>query len=62
MVDKAISMFIELRQWDEAKVFAASSGGLISGQELTRRQAEWAEEASEARTFSKSNFYAYFFQ
>lgn len=56
MVDKAISMFIELRQWEEAKVFVASSGGMISGQDLTRRQAEWAEEASKAQFFSIRDF------
>lgn len=44
MTDKAISMFIDLRQWEEAKVFAASSGGAVDAKELTRRQAEWAEE------------------
>lgn len=44
MADKAITMFIDLRQWEEAKVFAASSGGSVDAKELTRRQAEWAEE------------------
>lgn len=48
MADKAITMFIDLRQWEEAKVFAASSGGSVDTKELTRRQAEWAEEVSEA--------------
>lgn len=44
MADKAITMFIDLRQWEEAKVFAVSSGGTVDAKELTRRQAEWAEE------------------
>eukprot|EP00903_Cladosiphon_okamuranus_P013353 g12445.t1 len=47
MADKAISMFIDLRQWEEAKVFAASSGGSVDAKELTRRQAEWAEEVGD---------------
>ena len=45
MADKAISIFIDLRQWDEAKLFAASSGS-TSVKELTRRQAEWTEEVN----------------
>lgn len=44
MSDKAIAMFVDLRQWDEAKVFAASSKGSVDAKDLTRRQAEWAEE------------------
>lgn len=44
MANKAITMFIDLRQWEEAKVFAGSSGGSVDAKELTRRQAEWAEE------------------
>lgn len=47
MADKAITMFVDLRRWEEAKVFAASSGGSVDAKELTRRQAEWAEEARE---------------
>ncbi|CAM9531119.1 unnamed protein product [Ectocarpus sp. 6 AP-2014] len=47
MADKAITMFIDLRQWEEAKVFAASSGGAVDAKELTRRQAEWAEEVGD---------------
>ncbi|CAM9228975.1 unnamed protein product, partial [Ascophyllum nodosum] len=52
MADKAISIFIDLRQWDEAKLFAASSGS-TSVKELTRRQAEWTEEVGEWETASK---------
>ncbi|CAM9409830.1 unnamed protein product [Pylaiella littoralis] len=44
MASKAITMFIDLRRWEDAKVFAASSGGSVDAKELTRRQAEWAEE------------------
>ncbi|CAM9369469.1 unnamed protein product [Ectocarpus fasciculatus] len=47
MADKAITMFIDLRQWEEAKVFAASSGGSVDAKDLTRRQAEWAEEVGD---------------
>ncbi|CAM9714504.1 unnamed protein product [Scytosiphon promiscuus] len=47
MSDKAIAMFVDLRQWEEAKVFAASSKGSVDAKELTRRQAEWAEEVGD---------------
>lgn len=49
MADKAISMFVDLRRWEEAKVFAVSSGGSVDAKELTRRQAEWAEEARKTK-------------
>ena len=51
MANKAISMFVDLRRWEEAKVFAVSSGGSVDAKELTRRQAEWAEEAR--KTFKR---------
>lgn len=57
MADKAISMFIDLRKWEEAKLFAASSassGGSVDARELTRRQAEWAEEARRPLFFQKN--------
>ncbi|CAM9146601.1 unnamed protein product, partial [Hapterophycus canaliculatus] len=47
MSGKAIAMFVDLRQWEEAKVFAASSKGSVDAKELTRRQAEWAEEVGD---------------
>jgi len=45
-VEKAINLFVDLRQWDEAKVFAAGNSS-IDSKDLTRRQAEWAEETSD---------------
>ena len=45
-VEKAINLFVDLRQWDEAKVFAAGNS-CIDGKDLTRRQAEWAEETND---------------
>ncbi|KAJ8607792.1 hypothetical protein CTAYLR_009237 [Chrysophaeum taylorii] len=41
-VQLAIDLFADLRQWEEAKMFAASSD--VDSRELVRRQAEWAEE------------------
>jgi len=45
-VEKAINLFVDLRQWDEAKVFAAGNS-TIDNKDLTRRQAEWAEETND---------------
>ena len=36
----------DLRQWDEAKAFAQASKN-VDATELTRKQAEWAEETSD---------------
>ncbi|CAM9596903.1 unnamed protein product [Phaeothamnion confervicola] len=49
MAAKAIDMFVDLRQWEQAKVFAASSGA-VDTRELVRRQAEWAEEVNDWRS------------
>jgi len=51
-VDKAMEMFSDLRQFDEAKrwaeEYATSKGGDVSVvQEFVHRQAEWAEEVSD---------------
>ena len=43
---KAIDLFADLRQWDEAKAFAQASKN-VDATELTRKQAEWAEETSD---------------
>lgn len=43
MVDKAVTMFTDLRMWEEAKMFAANSAN-VSPADLVRRQAQWAEE------------------
>lgn len=45
-VDRAIDLFADLRQWEEAKLFAANSDA-IDTRELVRRQAEWAEEIAD---------------
>ena len=45
-VDRAIDLFADLRQWEEAKLFAANSNA-IDTRELVRRQAEWAEEIAD---------------
>lgn len=45
-VDKAIDMFTDLRQWEEANLFAASSDA-IDSKTLVKRQAEWAEEVGD---------------
>lgn len=43
-MDRAIQLFLDLRLWEEAKVFAANGGGGVDLRDLTRRQAQWAEE------------------
>jgi intraflagellar transport protein 122 len=43
---KAIDLFADLRQWEEAKAFAQNSKG-VDAEDLTRKQAEWAEEVSD---------------
>jgi len=55
-IERAIGLFADLRQWEEAKLFAASastsssstsgssSSSSIDMKDLIRRQAEWAEE------------------
>ena len=48
-VEKAINLFVDLRQWDEAKVFASGNSS-IDTKELTRRQAEWAEDTNDWKT------------
>ena len=45
-VKEAIDLFADLRQWEEAKLFAASSKD-VNATDLTRRQAEWAEEVED---------------
>ena len=45
-VDEAVNMFADLRQWDDAKRFAALSS-TVDARELLRRQAEWSEEVSD---------------
>ena len=45
-VSKAINLFVDLRQWEEAKVFAAGTNSIDSS-DLVRRQAEWAEETND---------------
>ncbi|KAH8096448.1 hypothetical protein JL720_3820 [Aureococcus anophagefferens] len=45
-VKLAIDLFADLRQWEEAKLFAASSDS-IDTRDLVRRQAEWAEEVED---------------
>jgi len=42
----AINLFVDLRQWEEAKVFAAGTSNIDSS-DLVRRQAEWAEETKD---------------
>jgi intraflagellar transport protein 122 len=51
-VEKAINLFVDLRQWDEAKVFAAGNSS-IDSKDLTRRQAEWAEETNDWKKASE---------
>jgi intraflagellar transport protein 122 len=51
-VERAINLFVDLRQWDEAKVFAAGNSS-IDSKELTRRQAEWAEETNDWKKASE---------
>ncbi|GMI36406.1 hypothetical protein TrRE_jg11942 [Triparma retinervis] len=48
-VERAINLFVDLRQWDEAKVFAAGNSS-IDSKDLTRRQAEWAEDTNDWKT------------
>ena len=45
-VNMAINLFVDLRQWEEAKVFAAGTSNIDSS-DLVRRQAEWAEETKD---------------
>ncbi|KAJ1445177.1 hypothetical protein M885DRAFT_550763 [Pelagophyceae sp. CCMP2097] len=45
-VELAIDLFADLRQWEEAKLFAASSD-TVDLRDLVRRQAEWAEEVED---------------
>ncbi|CAM9276939.1 unnamed protein product [Chrysoparadoxa australica] len=52
MVQKAIDMFVDLRQWEEAKVFAATCES-VDTKDLVRRQAEWAEEVNDWRNASE---------
>lgn len=50
MTDRAMQMFSDLRQFDEAKRWADSvgtSGGGAHVQELMQRQAEWSEEVND---------------
>jgi intraflagellar transport protein 122 len=55
--DKAIEMFTDLRQWEEAKKFAdadaanggGSSGSDLASKDLVKKQAEWAEEVNDWR-------------
>mmetsp|Transcript_3049 Transcript_3049/g.4655 ORF Transcript_3049/g.4655 Transcript_3049/m.4655 type:complete len:1198 (+) Transcript_3049:84-3677(+) len=44
--ERAIEMFSDLRQWEEAKQFAQNSDSM-NVKELIRRQAEWSEETSD---------------
>jgi len=46
--DKAVEMFTDLRQWDEAKKFSEADGSSVQGtKDLVKRQAEWAEEVND---------------
>ena len=45
-VNMAINLFVDLKQWEEAKVFAAGTNNVDSS-DLVRRQAEWAEETND---------------
>jgi len=45
-VERAIEMFSDLRQWDEAKQYSHTANP-EHAQELVRRQAEWAEEVND---------------
>eukprot|EP00937_MAST-01D_sp_MAST-1D-sp2_P001092 g1092.t1 len=49
--DQAIEMYSDLRQWEEAKVFAQQHGGGkgSSSAELLAKQAAWAEEVGDWR-------------
>jgi intraflagellar transport protein 122 len=51
-VDKAIEMFTDLRQWEEAKAFAGNNDALGT-KDLVKRQAEWAEEVGDWRAASE---------
>eukprot|EP00636_Phaeomonas_parva_P000367 CAMPEP_0118862124 /NCGR_PEP_ID=MMETSP1163-20130328/7438_1 /TAXON_ID=124430 /ORGANISM="Phaeomonas parva, Strain CCMP2877" /LENGTH=918 /DNA_ID=CAMNT_0006795999 /DNA_START=52 /DNA_END=2805 /DNA_ORIENTATION=- len=51
-VDMAVQLFVDLRKWEEAKVFAANSS-TVDLRELTRRQAKWAEEISDWKAASE---------
>ncbi|KAG8465049.1 hypothetical protein KFE25_012412 [Diacronema lutheri] len=44
--DRAVAMFTELRQWDEAKRYSGTAG-LANNADLAKRQAEWAEEVND---------------
>lgn len=50
MTERAMQMFSDLRQFDEAKRWAESVGSSVGGgghvQELMQRQAEWSEEVN----------------
>lgn len=51
-VERAVDMFSDLRQWEEAKNFASSSGS-VDVQELIQRQGEWAEETGNIKLASE---------
>ncbi|GBG34100.1 Intraflagellar transport protein 122-like [Hondaea fermentalgiana] len=46
--DRAVDMFSDLRQWEEAKTFAAGSAS-VDVQELIQRQGEWAQETGDVK-------------
>jgi intraflagellar transport protein 122 len=48
MASIAVDMFISLKMWEEAKIFAASSGALDT-RDLVKMQAEWEEETGNWR-------------
>ena len=45
-VEKAINLFVDLRQWDEAKVFAQGNSS-IDSKDLTRRQVRNYEDEAQ---------------
>jgi intraflagellar transport protein 122 len=46
--ERAVQMYADLRQWDEAKALSGAAG-LANSAELAQRQAEWAEETRDWR-------------
>eukprot|EP00735_Rhodelphis_limneticus_P013896 TRINITY_DN7858_c0_g1::TRINITY_DN7858_c0_g1_i1::g.23657::m.23657 TRINITY_DN7858_c0_g1::TRINITY_DN7858_c0_g1_i1::g.23657 ORF type:complete len:1206 (-),score=375.70,sp/A8WGF4/IF122_XENTR/55.15/0.0,WD40/PF00400.27/1e+02,WD40/PF00400.27/1.8e-10,WD40/PF00400.27/5.9e+02,WD40/PF00400.27/14,WD40/PF00400.27/0.33,WD40/PF00400.27/13,WD40/PF00400.27/0.039,WD40/PF00400.27/1.9e+02,Coatomer_WDAD/PF04053.9/43,Coatomer_WDAD/PF04053.9/56,Coatomer_WDAD/PF04053.9/70,Coatomer_WDAD/PF04053.9/0.32,Coatomer_WDAD/PF040 len=46
--DKAIEMFTDLRQWDDAKRWASQNEG-ISVKDLIRQQADWSSEVNDLK-------------
>ena len=51
-VEKAIDMFSDLRQWEQAKLFA-DGNATVNVKDLIKRQAEWSEEVSDWKAASE---------